>query len=140
MKRLDNTAAQQVKSVRSNATGNLRLSREDAAVDHKKYFREDFFGGLPWAPTDGKESEQEVVVGFRTWIDGYDLSIQELRISHDARRISGQGNVPTVLHWGPLARVLRDTNYVGLYVSLERLDNGDYNLIISHASRGDNLV
>ncbi|MFT3876914.1 MAG: phospholipase D-like domain-containing protein [Propioniciclava sp.] len=137
VKKLDHTAAQQVKSPRSNPTGNLRLSQEDAAIDHKVYFREDFFGDLPWTPTEGKESEQEVVVGFRTWIDGQDLGIQDLRLSHDPRRISGQGNVPTLIHWGVLGSTLRDTNFIGLYVSIERTVEGEYNLIISEHPRGD---
>jgi hypothetical protein len=136
-KQLDNTAAQQVKSTNSRATGNLRLSKEGAAVNHTTYFREDFFGDLPWTSTEGKESEQEVVVTFRTWIDGDDFDLQELRLSHDPRRISNQGNVPTVLHWGQLSKVLRRTNYVGHYVSLERTKGGAYNLVISQAPRGD---
>ena len=84
--------------------------------------------------------EQEVAVGFHTWIDGTDFGIQELRVSHDPRRISGQGNVPTVLHWGDLAPEMRETDYVGLYISLERTTNGEYNLVISQSARGDYLV
>lgn len=137
VKELDHTAAQQVKSAKSNPTGNLRLSQEDAPIDHKVYFRDDFFGGLPWTPTEGKESEQEVKVGFRTWIDGGDFGVQDLRVSHDPGRISGQGNVPTVIHWGVLSQVLRETNYIGYYVSLERTDDRDYNLVISKKPRGD---
>lgn len=140
IKRLDNTAAQQVRSAGSNPTGNLRLSREIPAIDQTIYFRGDFFGDLPWAPTPGKESEQEVFVMFNTWIDGTDFGVQELRVSHDPVRISGQGNVPTVLHWGVLAPELRATSYVGLYISLERTIAGGYNLVISQAARGDYLV
>jgi HKD family nuclease len=140
VKELDNTAAQQVKSPRSNPTGNLRLSQETAEIDHKVYFRDDFFGGLPWTPTDGKDTEQEVVVGFRVWIDGDDLGVQYLRVSHDPHRISGQGNVPTVLHWGELGKALKGTNYVGQYVSLERTTEGEYNLVISSMPRGDYRV
>ncbi|UFU05494.1 hypothetical protein [Ruania halotolerans] len=139
-KQLDNTAAQQVKSAKSNPTGNLRLSRESAAIDHTVYFRDDFFGGLPWTPSEGKDSEQEVVIGFRTWIDGNDFEVQELRVSHDPARISGQGNVSTILHWGVLAPELRATNYMSLYISLERTTNGEYNPVISQAPRGDYMV
>ncbi|MGP9651501.1 phospholipase D-like domain-containing protein [Glutamicibacter sp. AOP38-B1-38] len=139
-KELDNTAAQQVKSAKSNPTGNLRLSREAATIDHTVYFREDFFGGLPWTPSEGKKSEQEVVVGFHAWIDGTDFGTQDLRVSHDPARISGQGNVATVLHWGVLSPQLRETNYIGLYISLERTTNDGYNLVISQAPRGDYMV
>jgi HKD family nuclease len=140
IKQLDNTAAQQVKSPGSNPTGNLRFSQETAGIDHKVYFRDDFFGGLPWAPRDGKETEQEVVVGFRTWIDGVDHGVQNLRLSHDPRRIAGQGNVPTLLHWGGLGPLLRQTSYVGMYVNVERTVDGEYNIVISQSPRGDYKV
>lgn len=140
-KEMDNTAAQQVKSAKTNPTGNLRLSQGAAPINHKLYFRNDFFLGLPWAPTDGKVSEQEVMVGFRTWIDGDDLGVQELRVSHDPNRISGQGNVPTVLHWGStVGASLRETNYMHFYVNLERTEIGNFNLIISSEPRGQYLV
>lgn len=139
-KEMDNTAAQQVKSASSNPTGNLRLSQEEAAINHKVYFRDDFFGGLPWTPSDGKATEQEVVVRFHVWIDGQDHGEQDLRLSHDPRRIAGQGNVPTVLHWGPLSPVLRSTNFIDFNVSLERLVGGRFNLVISRAPRGDYIV
>lgn len=140
VKELDHTAAQQAKSAKTKTTGNLRLSREEAAINHKRYFREDFFGGLPWAPTDGKDSEQEVMVGFHTWIDGQDFGVQDLRLSHDPGRISGQGNVPTVLHWGVLGPEMRSTNYIGHFVSIERTTDGRYNLVVSQAPRGDYRV
>lgn len=140
VKELDHTAAQQVKSAKSNPTGNLRLSQEAAEVDHTRYFRDDFFGGLPWAPTAEKDSEQEVMVGFDTWIDGQDLGVQDLRLSHDPRRISGQGNVPTVLHWGVLSSAMRSTNYIGHFVSIERTTDGRYNLVVSQTPRGDYRV
>lgn len=140
VKPLDNTAAQQVKSPGSNPTGNLRFSQETAAIDHKVYFRDDFFGGLPWTPRDGKATEQEVVVGFRTWIDGVDHGVHDLRLSHDPRRIAGQGNVPTLLHWGDLSPLLRQTSYAGMYVSVERTTGGEYNLVISKSPRGEYKV
>lgn len=139
-KEMDNTAAQQAKSTSSNPTGNLRLSQEGALINHKVYFRNDFFGGLPWAASDGKATEQEVIVQFHVWIDGHDFGEQDLRLSHDPRRIAGQGNVPTVLHWGPLSPVLRATNYIGFYANLERVVDGNFNLVVSRTPRGTYLV
>lgn len=115
----------------------LRLSQEGAPIDHKHYFRDDFFGDLPWTPREGKEVEQEVIVGFRTWIDGDDFGVQELRLSHNPARIADQGNVPTLVHWGELGKILRETNYVGEYMSLERTEDGEFNLVISEDPRGD---
>lgn len=138
-KELDHTAAQQPKGARTNPTGNLRLSRENSPINHTVYFRNDFFGGLPWVPTAGKNSEVEVVVAFRAWIDGHDLGMHNLRLSHDPNRISGQNNVPTVLHWGTLAPIMRATDYIGYYVNLERIIAGGYNLVVSKTPRGDYL-
>lgn len=137
LKEMDNTAAQQVKSAKSNPTGNLRLSREEARIDHTVYFRNEFFANVPWSPRPNKEEEQEVVVGFHTWIDGMNLGTQELRISHNPSRIANQGNVPTVLHWGPIGQILKRNNFVGFWVNLELTKTQDFNLIISKAPRGE---
>lgn len=140
VKKLKPSDAQRPPQPDSKRTGALRLSRETAPIDHKRYFREDLFGGLPWAPVEGREEVQEVFVSFRTWIDGQDMGLQELRLSHAPHRISGQGNITTNLHWGELGKVLASKSHVGQYVSLERTTNGEYNLVISRSSRGDYQV
>ncbi|WFF32857.1 hypothetical protein FAM19024_002405 [Propionibacterium freudenreichii] len=137
---MDHTAAQQVKSANTNPTGNLRLSQGEADINHRIYFHNTMFGGLPWTPTAGKTTEQEVVVKFHVWVDGTDFGEREIRLSHDPHRISGQGNVPTVLHWGPLSPLLRSTNYIGYYVTLERVVGGGYNLVVSREPRGGYIV
>lgn len=139
-KELDHTAAQQPKSARSNPTGNLRLSQAESDFEHKTYFYDTFFDGLPWAPTPGKETEQEVIVAFHCWVDGTDYGDQEIRISHDPRRVAGQGNVPTVLHWGPLSPILKATNYIGYFVTLEQTKDRTFNLFISEKPRGEYLA
>jgi len=139
-KELDHTAAQQPKSKKTNPTGNLRLSQTDSDFEHKSYFYETFFGGLPWSPTPGKETEQEVIVVFHCWIDGSDYGFQEIRISHDPRRVAEQGNVPTVLHWGPLSPILKNTNYIGHFVTLEQMKDRTFNLFISEKPRGEYLA
>src|SRR5699024_10473945 len=130
----------QPKSKKTNPTGNLRLSQTDSDFEHKSYFYETFFGGLPWSPTPGKETEQEVIVVFHCWIDGSDYGFQEIRISHDPRRVAEQGNVPTVLHWGPLSPILKNTNYIGHFVTLEQMKDRTFNLFISEKPRGEYLA
>ena len=134
---LDNTAAQRVLGSSSNPTGNLRLTQAGHGLRHETYFYQDLFGGLPWAPTSGKVTEQEVLVDFDCVIGGTALGIVTLRISHDPGRISGQANVPSVLHWGPtLSAMLRGTNFVGQFISIERLADGSFRLTISAAPTG----
>ncbi|WP_101847491.1 phospholipase D-like domain-containing protein [Zhihengliuella sp. ISTPL4] len=135
---LDHTAAQQAKKPDSHLTNNLRLTRSKADIDPKTYFRHDFFGGLPWAAAEKKPlTEEEVLVTFRTWIDGQDYGLQELRVSHNLGRVSNQNNIPTILQWGPLSPVMRETNFIGMYISLERTFGGHFNLVISEEPRGD---
>jgi hypothetical protein len=138
---LDNTAAQQVLSSTSNPTGNLRLTQAGHGLRHETYFYNDLFGGLPWAPTFGKATEQEVLVDFDCIVGSTTLGIVTLRISHDPSRISGQANVPSVLHWGPtLGAMLRGTNFVGQFITIERLADGSFRLTITPAPSGPFLA
>lgn len=140
-KQMDHTAAQQVKSENSNPTGNLRLSQADIPIDHKKYFFETFFADLPWSPTPDKASELEVVVTFDCRLGDAYYGPQELRISHDPARVSGQANVPTVLHWGTiLGRGLRADNFIGHYVILERTEENDFRLTVSPTTQGSYVI
>lgn len=139
-KELDGTAAQHPPSARTNPTGNLRLSKEGAMIAHRSYFRREFFDGLPWMPTPGKLTEQEVNVKFTVWALGEPLGDYTLRVSHDDNRDAMQGNVTTVLHWGELGRHLRENNYVGKFVSLERTQSGGFYLVIDKYARGEYRV
>jgi hypothetical protein len=136
-RQLDNTAAQLVKGPRSNPTGNLRLTQSSHGIRHETYFYSDLFGGLPWAPTPTKATEQELIVDFDCFDDATHLGIEPLRISHDPTRISGQANVPSVLHWGrSLGARLRAGNYVGRYLTIERLADGTFRLTLSSSPSG----
>lgn len=141
-KRMDGTAAQQPPGPRTNPTGNLRLNQESFAIDHKKYFREVFFGGLDWRPSASDADIEEVWVVMQTVIAGDYLGEVNLRISHAPKRLSvsptleHQSNVPTVLHWGDLGRRMRRNNYFGLTVSLERSSDARFALIIADGPTG----
>jgi hypothetical protein len=135
-KRMDGTAAQHPPGARSHPTGNLRLSQEDFSIDHTTYFRRVFFGGLDWRPATHVATMEELWVIMETTIAGDYLGSVNLRISHLPSRISNQGNVPTVLHWGDLGSRMRQNNYVGLYVILERGMGDEFGLTISSQPTG----
>ncbi|TFB59646.1 phospholipase D family protein [Cryobacterium sp. Sr3] len=140
-KDMDSTAAQKPKTANSNPTGNLRLSKEGFPFDHQTYFISDFFAGLPWSPRSGNANESEVIVAFDTYVDGISYGELDIRISHDPHRAAGQGNVPTVLHWGPvMSKVLRAGNFVGSYVSLEKVHPEGFRLVIAAQPAGDFAV
>jgi len=138
-KRMDGTAAQQPPSPNTNPTGNLRLSQEDFSIDHKTYFYRVFFGGLDWHPNVNTSDMDELWVPMETVVVGDYLGEINFHISHLPSRISGQGNVPTVLHWGDLGRRMRENNYVGLYVTLERGDADRFALTIADQPMGQFL-
>lgn len=109
-KLLDGTAAQRPPGPNTNPTGNLRLSQEAFHIDHTSYFHEVFFGGMSWRPSETIAGQDELWLAFETVVDGDYLGAVNLRISHKPARISGQGNVPSVLHWGALGARLRQNN------------------------------
>jgi len=140
-KEMDATAAQKPKRTNSNPTGNLRLSQERFPINHQTYFISDFFGHLPWSPRSGSKGELEVMVAFDTYVKGVSFGALDIRISHKPQRAAGQGNVPTLLHWGPvLSKTLRDGNFIGSYVTLERVSPDGFRLVIADQPTGDFAV
>ncbi len=76
-------------------------------------------------------------VNFDSTIDGASLGMVTVRVSHDPNRISGQANVPSLLHWGPiLGAQLRARNLVGQYISIERLTDETFRLVIEASPTG----
>lgn len=133
---MDGTAAQHPPGPKSKRTGNLRLTQEAFAIDHKKYFRDVFFTGLDWRPQASKADTEETWVSMLTTIAGDHLGEVDIRISHALKRVSNQNNVPTVLHWGALGARLRQNNYVGLTVTLERGNDDRFALTIADGPTG----
>lgn len=114
------TDAQRPPNAGSNPTGNLRLAQahyrtaDGKLIDHKKYFRETAFGLLEWRVVQKSPKKEEVAIRTQVVVNGASLGIHDLTLSHQSSRISGQGNVPTVLHWGSaLTQRIRDANITG---------------------------
>ncbi|KQQ05903.1 hypothetical protein ASF42_05020 [Rathayibacter sp. Leaf294] len=75
---------------------------------------------------------------FDAYINGETLGPIDLRVSHNPNRTAGQNNVPTVLHWGSeLGKLLRKTNYIDYYVTLERIVPDQFRIIIAPMPSGD---
>jgi PLD-like domain len=136
-KQMNRSDAQQRPNPNTNPTGVLRLSQEDFAIDHTRYFHEVFFAGSEWTPTARDASIDELWLPMQTVVDGEYLGDVNIRISYGAKRIADQGNVSTVLHWGDLALRMRENNYQGMYVTLERAVGSTFDLTISGAPTGD---
>ena len=134
---MDGTAAQRPPSAASKPTGNLRLSQEHFAIDHTRYFRRVFFGDETWTSRPSDPRFEDSTVPMHVEVDGDYLGVIDMRVSHAEHRISGQGNVPTVLHWGDqVGPLMRAGDFVGRTVTLERSGSGAFRLTIDHSPTG----
>jgi hypothetical protein len=126
---LSSSDAQQVRSG-TNPTGKLRLSKAGNDIDHKTWFRDVFFDGIPWKSEVRQGNTYEVaIVRFQVTIDDREIGIFSLSIDHAPHRVADQNNVPTVLAWGPeLMEILKGTNYSGKTVELTRAPDGAFKL------------
>lgn len=110
-------------------TGALRLSSSGHGVDQTTYFRNSFFDRESWA-TDGRNAELEFAnVEMAVYVGGQDLGLMTFRVDHKASREAGQGNVTTVLKWGPMNAYLRANDHENDWVLIEKLTDG-YRLTI----------
>jgi len=76
--------------------------------------------------------------GSRTAAGDY-LGEVNIRISFAAKRIAGQRNISTVLHWGDLGLRMRENDYQEMYVTLERAVGSKFALTIAGAPTGEFL-
>jgi len=136
-KRMSPTDAQRPPGSGSNPTGNLHLVQARLTIDHTTYFRQIFFGSLPWRSRTGSKGPiDETNVPFRVIINNVDQGIHDLRVQDKPSGEAGQGNYTSGLHWGPLTPILAASDYSGHYVVLEKLANGSYRLVITPENPG----
>lgn len=108
-------------------TGALRLTKSVFPIDKNTFFMNELFASVTWA----KEGDKLVtVVPFKTTINGVDQGVYTLMVDFFESRISDQNNIPTVLHWGALAPVLRANDYRGHWVVLRSLSDDSFELEI----------
>jgi len=115
------------------------LAQAGFKVDQKSWFREVLFGKLNWQTENAVKPVESTYPIFNVWVDEEWLGKQELRVSYKLSRIANQNNISTVLHWGPLTHTLKSRDFVGYYVTIERLANNEFNLIISPDPTGEFL-
>jgi len=115
-------------------TGNVKLTQakfeiNNSIIDQTTYFRNNVFHSLNWTKTKLKNNTyEESNTDFKIFISGIYIGIFNLKLSHDSQRISGQGNVPTWLHWGKnLTGILRNNNLAGSTFNLSK--DGQYFII-----------
>ena len=128
-KQLDASSAQQPPRGGTNVTGVLRLTRSSLPIDQTRYFRRTMFGAQRWAPKAiGAAQGETTTIQFEVTIAGKYLGRHSLEVTHAAHREANQGNVTTVLHWGPLSATIRAKNLTGRWVIIDRAANGSFAL------------
>ncbi len=101
-----------------NVTGGLRLVQAKWKVsgffiNQTTYFRNDIFGHLKWSTWKIKPYSEKAEAQFDVYILGKSYGIHELMISHKPSGEASQHNYTTILHWGELAKTIRQLNLVG---------------------------
>jgi hypothetical protein len=85
------------------------------------------FSGARWVngtTRTGKPLEI-AIVPMDVTIAGAHLGAVDIRIDHAPHREAGQGNVPTILHWGSvIGALMRATDYTGRTVEVSRSPAG----------------
>jgi hypothetical protein len=131
---MNSTDAQHPPRARSNPTGNLRLARARQRIDHRTWFRRELFATCDWRarPDKAGNATETTLVAMDVAVRGAALGPLDLEIDHAPHRVAGQGNVPTVLHWGPvLGPMLRAADLTGSTIAIERLASGRFRLSIA---------
>ena len=130
-KKLSASDAQRPPNLNTNPTGKLRLSKSQLNIDPKTFFRDEFFGDLPWRMEQRGSNVYECTsVTVKVTVFGVDYGLFDLHVDHAPHRIAAQNNIPTVLAWGPLGAVLRERNCNGAFIVISRGADGQFGLAI----------
>lgn len=142
-KKLTATCAQHPPKPVSKHKGSITLGKgrgdEGHDIDPRTYFVETFFDKQPWPAAVRDDRSRIVKVAFDVFVAHMPFGIMHFDVDHKPSREAGQGNVATILHWGPLLPILRATDHTGSYVVLERFSNGTYRLTITKPLPGPSL-
>lgn len=130
--------AQHPANPQTNPTGVLRLNQArhrdstGTLINHLVWFRRVLFASANWAAdTDANGNAIEVAtVPMKVTLRGVSQGIVSLIVDHGPHREAGQGNVPTILHWGALLPELRRVDYTGSRVTISSLSDGSFELEI----------
>lgn len=137
-KKMSHSDAQQPKTLKSNVKGVLTLNKNRVhPIDTSTYFRTDFFDGLAWTTSGtGADQKDEANIVAEVVVDDTSIGSHTFTLDHAVSRISGQNNSPTWLHWGNFGQFLRGHDRVGGYVTIERLQDGSFRVVIADQPAG----
>lgn len=104
--------ASDVQQQRGNPTGGLRLTQakfevNGRTIDQTTYFRHTLFGMFSWILKRATPRVEATTIPFDVTIPGKSYGVYTLEISDKPSGEAGQGNYTSILHWGPLAQIVR---------------------------------
>ena len=137
-KKMSRTDAQHLPP-NSHPTGHLTLVQFGHPIQTGTWFRFDLFDFASWYAETTQSGEQERAdIEFQVTLDGTNLGIVTLSVTHTPNFESDQGNRTTTLLWGEgLGEFVKATDYTGYYATIERRDSSQMSLIIGGSPTGE---
>lgn len=112
----------------------VALSQAGRGIDHKIWFRDEFFDGhVAWAiePMRTGNVKEVAVVPFDVQIGDDHLGVYNITVDHAENRIANQNNAPTYLNWSSLLSTIQASDYRGWWLELARMSDGTFSLRIT---------
>jgi hypothetical protein len=130
-KRLTKSDAQ--RKTTGNQRGSITLVQAGYAIDAQTYFRNDLFGTALWRAerTRTGEFRESADIPFDVELLGTSLGVLILHVTHAGNREAGQSNYTTLLHTGPLALEFARVDMERRLLTIRRLTDGSYTLLIA---------
>ena len=111
----------------------LRFTKGNLPVNHKTFFRNNFFANLVWQSAySGKGHHKETAaIKIRVKLSGNDLGVRTMIVDHDPSR-SGNHSAPTthLLYDSKTRRALESANLAGHQVTVEDDGSGNFSLTV----------
>jgi hypothetical protein len=142
------TDSDAMRKPRGNARRYVVLNQVGHDIDHLTWFRHDFFAPARWAsePMKGGVRNKDIaIVPFEVFVGDSPRGHFNILVDHDERRTQNpppgspgrrRNNAPTYLNWSGLADVIREHNYTGWYLILERFDPDRFRLRLTQSQPG----
>ncbi len=137
--KMSHSDAQQPKTPTSNIKGIVTLGSDRGRhpINPANYFRDVFFSNLNWTSTPvPKGTKESATFNAEIVVNGSVVGNYTLTVDHQTSRISDQNNVPTWLHWDAFGPYLQAHDHVGDSVSIERLSDGTFRVVIESNPTG----
>lgn len=129
----DLTRSDAQRKERGHQRGSITLVkgfRED--IDVQRYFRHTLFANAAWETerTATGQPLESAQVMFIVEIEGRDVGVHELTVTHAPNREAGQSNYTSLLHLGSLAPHFAAGDFTGRYLRIRRMSDGTFLLSI----------